>query len=144
MSVNTGSAVASSIVVAAAVVAGLYLGGTPGEQRLVRFDLRRVSDLQSLSSAIDRRWESFEQLPATLDELVDGVLLKRMPLDPETGAPYVYEPIADNSYRLCATFSRATVDPRPGDFWVHEPGYRCFDFTLVASEPEPGPSETAR
>ena len=141
---NTGFAVASSAVVAAAVVAGLYLGGTPGEQRLFRSDARRVADLQSLSSAIDRRWENFEQLPGSLEELVDGVMLKRMPLDPEAGTPYVYEVTTDNSYRLCATFSRATVNPLPGDFWVHEPGYRCFEFTLVASQREPGPAEAAR
>jgi hypothetical protein len=144
VTVNTGFAVASSAVVAIAVVAGLFLGGSPGEQRLVRFDELRVGDLQLLSSAIDRRWETFEQLPASLEDLVDGVLLKRMPLDPQTGTQYVYEITGDNSYRLCTGFSRASVNPLPGDFWAHEPGYRCFDFTLVSAEPEPSPGEAAQ
>ena len=64
-------------------------------------------------------------------------------LDPETGTQYVYEATGDNSYRLCAEFSRASVNPLPGDFWVHEAGYQCFDFTLVSTEPELGPVEVA-
>jgi len=131
MSVNKASALFGSLTVAIAVISGLYLGGSPGEQRLVRFDEHRVQDLQILSRAIERRWDKTERLPQELDELVDGQRLKSIPLDPSTGSGYVYESISINAYRLCADFSKSSVNPQPNDFWAHESGFQCFAFTMV-------------
>lgn len=131
MSMNTTFALFGSLAVAIAVISGLYLGGSPGEQRLLRFDERRVEDLRILSRAIERRWDKTERLPQELVELVDGQRLGSIPLDPTTGSGYVYEPISINAYRLCADFSKSSTKPQLNSFWAHESGYQCFTFTLV-------------
>ncbi len=131
MSMNKAFAIFGSLAVAIAVISGLYIGGSPGEQRLLRFDERRVEDLRVLSRAIERRWNRTELLPQELEELVDGQRLGSIPLDPKTGLGYVYESISINAYRLCADFSKSAVKPQTNDFWAHESGYQCFEFTLV-------------
>jgi hypothetical protein len=131
MSINKTFALFGFLVVAIAVITGLYLVGSPGEQRLLRFDERRVEDLRILSRAIERRWDKTVRLPQELVELVDGQRLGSIPLDPTTGLAYVYELISINAYRLCADFSKSSLNPQPNSFWVHESGYQCFTFTLV-------------
>ena len=54
------------LVVLAAVVYGFILVGSPASQRVLRFDERRVSDLQSISFALDSYWLRNEQLPEYL------------------------------------------------------------------------------
>lgn len=134
MSADKVFALVASIAVALVVVAGLYLGGAPSEQRLFRYDERRVNDLRSLSGSISRRWNNTGSLPGSLDELVDGQMMRRVPLDPETGASYVYEITSDNVYSLCAVFARPTLNPVPDDFWIHHAGYQCFEVTLAKAE----------
>lgn len=128
MTANKLVAIVSSVAVALVVGVGLYLGGAPSEQRLYRLDERRINDLGRISLRIQQRWASSGSLPESLDSLVDGRLMNRLPVDPETGAEYGFEILSENEYRLCAVFSR----PRNrGDdsFWAHEAGYQCFDFT---------------
>lgn len=137
MNVDKTFAIAASVVVAAAVAAGLYLGGSPGEQRLYRFDERRIGDLQGVSSAILASWDQAERLPPDLTALAEGSRLGRIPRDPETGSPYTYEIVSENSYRLCAEFSRPARNPLPGDFWAHDAGYQCFEFTLAGPQAKP-------
>ena len=55
-----------------------------------------------------------------------------IPDPPRTGSGYVYEPDSDNTYRLCANFSKPSFNSAPNDFWAHELGYQCFSFTLVS------------
>jgi hypothetical protein len=131
MSVNKVFALVSSVAVAIVLLIGLYLGGSPAEQRLVRFDERRVSDLRMISNAIQRRWERSGALPGSLDALVQGQQMRRLPLDPESAERYEFEIVSETSYRLCARFSRATVKPMPGDFWAHEAGRQCFTINLA-------------
>lgn len=129
MSANRLMAIVSSIAVALVVGVGLYLGGTPAEQRLYRLDERRVNHLNQLSFAVQRRWNSDGSLPQSLEALVDGQLMSKLPVDPETGAEYGYEITSENQYRLCAVFSRPGRGDTGGDFWAHEAGYQCFSFT---------------
>ncbi len=131
MSMNKAFAMLGSVAVAIAVISGLYLGGSPADQRILRFDERRAQDLRAISRAIERRWDKTERLPEALDELVDGQTLRSVPLDPVTESSYVYEPGSDNTYRLCADFVKPSVLTDPTDFWTHDAGYQCFEFTLV-------------
>jgi len=132
MSTHKAFAVVASLAVVTVVISGLYLGGSPGGQRLLRFDERRVEDLQRLSRAIERRWGKTERLPQELEELVDGQRLARIPADPTTESGYVYEIISSNAYRLCADFSKPSENTK--DFWAHESGYQCFEFALVTND----------
>lgn len=120
--------VTAIVVVAAAVVAGLLVTGTPQRQRELRLDERRVSDLLVLSSALTRRYGETGRLPASIDALVDGRFLSTLPRDPASDESYVYESTGAASYRLCATFAREAGAPGAAEFWYHPPGRHCFDF----------------
>lgn len=134
MNVSRLFALAGSLAVIMVVLAGLYLGGSPSEQRLFRLDERRVDDLRRLARVIEAYWDKTQRLPQELEELVDGQRLGSMPLDPLSRTTYIFEPIALNAYRLCAEFSRSSRNPEPKDFWGHKAGYQCFDFKLVQSD----------
>ena len=62
-------------VVIAAVVAGVFVLGSPADERARRLDRRRVEDLQGIAAATDLYWTRHSRLPASLDELTaDSVL----------------------------------------------------------------------
>lgn len=138
MNVNRVAALVSSTAVGIVVIAGFLLIGSPTEQRLQRLDDRRLQHLQELAHAVDGYWEDHASLPPALSELVDGRRLSRLPQDPVSGAAYRYEATAADSYRLCATFARATEETRPQAFWSHPAGPECYDFD-VAAGPVPMP-----
>ena len=116
---------ASGLAVAGAVAAGLSIIGKPSEQRLVRLDERRVMDLRMLTNAVNRYRGQRQELPARAEDVVDGQITTRLPLDPESRQPYDYRVIDAGHYEVCATFSRRSREP-PADFWSHEAGRRCF------------------
>lgn len=127
MSPQRIAACASIAVVAVAIAVGLYLSGSPGEQRLRRLDERRVTDLQRLSSALQVYHRQTGQLPADLERLVDGRRLSSLPRDPVTDEPYELRITGDERFELCAEFSRASII-EPDGFWSHGPGRKCFEF----------------
>jgi hypothetical protein len=131
MSVQRTAAFGSIAVVVAAVVAGLFILGSPAEQRLLRLDDRRVEDLRSLSRAADFRWTEDGNLPATAPELVDGQSLSRLPVDPSSGQPYEYRITAPRAFEVCGVFERPSRAADAGDFWFHEAGRRCFAFDVT-------------
>ena len=130
MKVNHTAAAVASAVVLAVVVAGLYLGGSPAEQRIRRLDALRVADLQRLVQAV--RWfqEQHGFIPEALGELTISGSSMRIPTDPESSEPYRYEVTSANSYRLCGVFAAPAVDPGPDGFWAHGAGEHCFDVDL--------------
>lgn len=128
MSPHRLAAFVSIVAVGAAVAAGLYLSGSPAEQRLLRFDEHRIADLRSIAAALNRYIVEADRLPAVLDELVDGRRLIRLPRDPETDEPYEYEITGERSFLLCAEFSRESPPEMSRDFFKHEAGRTCFPF----------------
>ena len=56
-------------VVVVSVGTGLYLLGSPAEERARRMDARRITDLQAISAAADLYWTRHDSLPMSLDEL---------------------------------------------------------------------------
>jgi len=90
-------------VVLASIGYGFVLAGSPAKQRDIRFDERRVNDLQNLQYAIVDFWQSRQELPAELSEL--DVLGYAMPADPATGESYGYTATGDLSFELCAEFA---------------------------------------
>jgi hypothetical protein len=115
-------------IVAAAVVAGLYVSGSPIEQRRFRADERRVNDIQQISNTIGRYYNATENLPPELETLVNGWASTGIPRDPETENEYRYEITSDDSYRLCAEFARDSRPNRERDFWRHGGGSHCYSF----------------
>ena len=130
MNVQRLAAVGSTVVVIAAALSGLWLTGSPLEQRLRRLDEQRVNELRVLASTAERRWDGEQRLPETADHLVDGQYLTRLPTDPSTGEPYEYRVTAPRQFEVCATFDRPSRPENSGDFWFHEAGHRCFTFEM--------------
>ena len=121
----------SVAVVVAAVVAGLWLGGSPAEQRRLRFDEQRVLELRQLVQAARRHWDSQQRLPETATELIDGQFFTRLPTDPVTSEPYEYRVTGPRSFEVCAAFDRPSRYLPAGDFWYHEAGHRCFTLDVT-------------
>ncbi|HEX7037314.1 MAG TPA: hypothetical protein VF210_16200 [Pseudomonadales bacterium] len=130
MNVHRVAAGVSIAVVAIAALAGFLVSGTPGEQRLKRLDAHRVADLQNLARAVERYWYPQHSLPTSVDPLVDGLNLSRLPTDPVTGTPYRYERLSADSYRLCADFARPSEAWEGDDFWRHPAGTHCYTFKV--------------
>jgi hypothetical protein len=122
----------ATLVIVAAVVAGLIAIGSPALQRKRKLDDQRVADLSSISQYVKYYWEQHKQLPADLAELgrQPGV---RVPSDPETGAAFEYVITGTNAYRLCANFALDSADQEHRryysgtDDWPHGAGRGCFD-----------------
>ena len=131
MNAQRVAVVGTLAVVVAAVVAGLWLGGSPAEQRWLRLDEQRVFELTQLANTAERRWDREERLPDTADDLVDGQFLTRLPTDPTTRAPYEYRVTGPRQFEVCATFDRPSRAEDEGDFWYHEAGRRCFTFDVT-------------
>jgi hypothetical protein len=120
-------------VVALAVAAGLIVVGSPGEQRLLRLDERRINGLSQLSNRAEFHWNQERSLPQTAAELVDGRFLTRLPSDPVTREPLEYRVTGPRQFEVCATFDRPSRPHLAGDFWFHEGGRRCFMFEMTES-----------
>lgn len=122
-------------VVVAAVVAGLMVLPTPGEERSRRLDERRVEDLRGITRAMDLYWTRHGRLPTSLAELSAESDVTVSTHDPSTGQDYDLRPQDAATYELCADFEQASAvsgDPAGNprdmseDFWSHGVGRRCF------------------
>lgn len=146
-------AAAGLILVAAAIVGGFVIVGSPSRQRDLRFDSQRVSDLTNIQWQIVNVWQQTGKLPQSLDSLNDPISGVTVPADPETRAPYEYTVKGARDFELCATFALESQDtkgrgaynsagssgiiaptpaiaPYPGNSldtnWTHAPGHVCF------------------
>ena len=132
--------VSATLVVAASFSIGLGVAGTPSKQRRIEADRKRVEDLRNLAYAIKLNHDQNPNapIPATLANLKSG----SRTTDPETGAPYEYNPKSGTAYELCAGFFEASSEEgthaRYGyqsNFWEHGKGRSCF--SLDASKTVP-------
>lgn len=131
-------------MVAVVVIAGFFIAGTPGEERLRRFDNQRTGDLQTIQWQIVNYWQQKGELPTELALLEDDISGFIVPTDPETKDAYIYTVKEEHTFELCATFTRPSVPetreviplrPEPMtvkglDNWNHEAGYTCFLRTI--------------
>ena len=128
--------VGSVLVVVMTVGYAIYLVGTPGQQRDVRLDDQRISDLQNISNNIDTYLEINRKMPEYLTELVGPRYYVRSLQDPGTDIAYDYRVIEGTSYELCANFATNSSEGRQGDrrafsetAWDHGVGLTCFQLT---------------
>ncbi|HWH07502.1 MAG TPA: DUF5671 domain-containing protein [Candidatus Paceibacterota bacterium] len=138
--------VATAVI--AAIVSGFFIIGTPSEVRLVRYDVQKVSDLQTLQYQIVNYYQQKEALPETIEELTDPLSGFTAPVDPQTNEPYRYTKTGNLSFSLCATFNQESKDlegrgpsmgrdlayPSVGmgidENWKHGAGETCFERTI--------------
>ena len=126
--------IAAAVVIVATVIGAIAVIGTPGTQRQLRMDDRRVDDLRQIEAAAREYRKRAGTLPDGLDVLVaqPGVALSTA--DPVTAVPYGYRRLAGDSFSLCAVFATDTAGARDGRrhwtdmHWAHGVGRHCFEF----------------
>ena len=139
-----------SVLVAATILSGFLIIGTPGQIRLYRFDDQKVSDLQNIQSEIVNYWQTDEVLPTSLAKLNDPLRGFTVPMDAQTGKSYEYATTSALSFKLCATFNAQTQPNSPtmqsyamaipvtgvggqdlaSDSWFHSAGHTCYIRTI--------------
>ena len=126
---------ATIIAVTGGIAYALFLMGTPAQQRDLRLDNERISDLSNIASNIDQYWGLNDALPAQLSDLYGPRYNLNRIDDPETGTPYEYralDGLESAEYELCAVFATDTAEsPRRAagysdTAWVHGKGRVCF------------------
>jgi hypothetical protein len=119
---------AVTVAVTIAVITGIYLLGSPLEERARRLDDRRVQDLSGIAQAVDLYWTRESRMPASLDQLRSVTGAGITMADPSTGALYEYRQLDDGKYELCASFEGESRDSNRLDngFWTHRAGRQCF------------------
>lgn len=137
--------IGGSVVVLAIVAIGVafFIVGTPATQRAIRFDQTRVSDLQNIQWQLVSYYQSHQVLPKDLSQLTDQISGFVAPVDPVTHEKYGYAPGEGISFKLCANFTRESMDdsaydsglgrpidatyPSMTDSWAHPKGQYCFE-----------------
>lgn len=145
--------IAAILIVLASIVYGFSVMGSPATIRKLRFDERRVSDLQSVQWQIVNYWQQKRRFPKSLAELEDPISGYRAPRDPKTGAPYEFSLGEGFAITLCATFDlpstavsrgkpyRALPPPQLNENWEHGTGRVCFERVV---DPELYPPRPAK
>ncbi len=139
-----------AVIAVGTVISGFFIVGTPAEARLARFDAQKVSDLQVIQSQIIYFWQAKQKLPGKITDLNNSLNYGPVPVDPQTGESYVYQPGEGLSFKLCADFNTVSrpnpstltetrpVEPVPvgvggkdimmqADNWQHGTGQICFE-----------------
>lgn len=114
-------AVGAAIAVLFGIGIGFYMLGSPGRQREIEADLRRVEALQAIANGIHAR-------PDT--PLPDALQFPNLRRDPVTQAPYEYHKLDENRYQLCAVFTGDTTSDATQpyqQFWLHRAGRHCYN-----------------
>jgi len=96
----------SILLVVGLIVLSFMVMGSPKKQRALRFDQRRIEDLQNIQYQIINYWQQKEKLPTNISDIASPLSGYSIPFDPEfeKGNKYEYAPKDKLSFELCATF----------------------------------------
>ncbi len=141
---------AACAIVVVSVVLGFFAGGTPGEERLRKFDQARASDLSQIAGGISSFASQNDRLPQSFDELKSNPQYSysvSRTADPETGQEYEYRTLGKNAqgswmYELCGVFSLSTKDKQQvsryayefGQWTEHDAGRVCQTLTATVDK----------
>ncbi|MDP1625010.1 MAG: DUF5671 domain-containing protein [bacterium] len=136
----------AGILVLAGIITAFAVFGSPSSVRAIRFDDQRVSHLQQIQWQVVNYYQGKGEVPANLDYLKDPISSFMVPVDPQTSTAYAYSKTGPLSFRLCATFNKASDGKRNSygmdygyplpvgghelENWKHEAGEHCFDRTI--------------
>src|SRR5712691_7947951 len=109
-------------LVVVAVAAGLFIIGSPSEERVRRLDERRLNDLRLIQFAVDLYSKDHARLPGTLAELLQEPRTGPETRDPITRQEYGYRTLAERAYQVCADFDRESPADIDKTFWSHGRG----------------------
>ncbi len=145
------------VVIAIGVVLGFSVAGSPKEERMRQFDVRRSENLSQLAYCIQDYAQQFEVLPESLDALekTNQFSYCGEMRDPETNVSYGYTirtplegegAVRKGSFELCANFSLASneskstsLDMIKNKWYNHEAGTVCFEEIISVKSVSPAP-----
>jgi len=134
MNRNVWAVIIATVAMAAVVILGFRVLGSPGSQRMIQYDLRTVHSLAELAQQINMKWGSeAKELPKDLEKFPTSLRQ-----DPVSHKPFGYHVKSSSEYELCATFKTDNRDApatNTADPWLHPTGDYCFQFD--ASRPVP-------
>ncbi|TAL20132.1 hypothetical protein EPN90_01675 [Patescibacteria group bacterium] len=127
----------TALAVAAAVIYGVILAGSPRLERSRQFDNQRVNHLQQISFGIESYYSRNKELPPTLSALsTSREIYIESVTDPEIEVFYEYRPTGKTTYELCANFDLPSEISQPGiskpfdsltsKIWQHPAGRYCY------------------
>ena len=141
----------SAIIILVGVIGAFFIVGSPATARLMGFDQRKISDLQSIQYQIVNYWQRKETLPNSLSDLNDPISGFKVPIDPQNekegfNYEYIIKDAANLSFELCATFNKEGNDQYnqyldevqqvnysakgQTENWQHTVGRVCFERTI--------------
>ncbi|MEX2586458.1 MAG: hypothetical protein WD602_00495 [Actinomycetota bacterium] len=125
--------IVATVLVAAAVIAGLFAVGSPNTARELRADDQRRQDLTELHFELSQHRINEGSLPDSLEELDSINRYSRSfdpRRDPETGEFFEYTKLSDSQYEVCAVFN-ASIDDAEGyrgfSEIEHDAGRNCYE-----------------
>ncbi len=121
------------VIVCAGVIYSFTVIGTPGHQRALRLDQKRMEDLQNIQSQVITYWQQKEKLSETLEGMLDPLNnWQVIPKDPEfqKGQNYEYKKIGDMEFELCAVFSK----PIPSGWQENGGSYPMSMYDIAVSK----------
>lgn len=121
-----------AVVAAAAVSTSIWLN-PPSENRARTLDQVRLNGLQRVEMAITSYYNLHHALPPSLQvlESESPMLAQKDWLDPVTKQPFEFGITGEDSYQLCANFSRGTDESASRydfQFRKHGAGRSCFQY----------------
>ena len=131
-----------SVVILGLIIWGFSVLGSPRTQQLLKYDERKVNDLQQIDNQIQSFYSSHGVLPKDIKEAT-SVGYSVSETDSQTQKSYEYVKISDTTYNLCAEFNKTLNHPinepylyEPatypygsgvGNNWIHPAGHYCFN-----------------
>src|SRR3989338_6320887 len=125
-------AISVAVIILISIILGFGILGSPQNQRLLRLDNQKISDLQGIQWQVINYWQMNGMIPESMPSL---------PIDIE------YKKTNQMTFELCAQFNRESVveqDPRAIDIgypmkeslmqnndWSHKAGYYCTTLSLL-------------
>lgn len=135
-----------SMLTVLAVVYGFSTIPNPAQQRAIKLDHQRVSDLGKLKQGIETYYYDKNLLPTSLKDVETNKYSyydALNTLDPETGQSYEYLVTNPTDYQLCATFTTDSTKEADNEYdsenynysmykkdFEHPIGRKCFSFSV--------------
>ncbi|MFH1253148.1 MAG: DUF5671 domain-containing protein [Candidatus Uhrbacteria bacterium] len=135
-------AIGTAVVAVITIILGFVFVGSPAEQRMIRLDAQRVTDLSMIQSEAINYYSLKRELPANLELLNNSISGFAIPTDPDTKTAYAYNIKSNLEFELCANFSAKSVEGQnasypmyydrysAGQNWHHDIGRTCFTRTI--------------
>jgi len=137
----------SAVFVIASIVFGFTIMGSPAKQRMLKFDMERVSDLEEVQYQVINYWQNKGSIPQSLGDLNNSISGYKVPTDPKNDDAYTYKVIDKKTFELCANFELGTPSTEgKGEYrdsyaisypsmmsqgdWKHGEGEKCFERTI--------------